>query len=221
MDSRPEDARPYLERALAHHRLCVRANVLLGDLELGTRAARGRHRRVEAHRDPEPRLPRTGGRTADRRVQAARQGAGRPQSPARVPRQISVARRAQRGVHAAYSTSRAPSPRTGWCAMKCAAARRCWASTNCSRRNCSTRRCSAARISSSMKNLVHQHTRTLAMYQVRQLRVSRAPVLLALSGLRRVGNILAAAHEIPEERGIRREADAGRATGHVMTAGVT
>src|SRR5258707_952608 len=32
MDSRPEDARPFLERALAHHRLCVRANVLLGDL---------------------------------------------------------------------------------------------------------------------------------------------------------------------------------------------
>ncbi len=34
MDSRPESARPFLERALAHHRLCVRANVLLGDLEL-------------------------------------------------------------------------------------------------------------------------------------------------------------------------------------------
>ncbi len=33
IDSRPEDARPFLERALAHHRLCVRANVLLGDLE--------------------------------------------------------------------------------------------------------------------------------------------------------------------------------------------
>ena len=34
MDSRPEAARPHLERALAHHRLCVRANMLLGDLEL-------------------------------------------------------------------------------------------------------------------------------------------------------------------------------------------
>ena len=34
MDSRPEAARPYLEQALAHHRLCVRANILLGDLEL-------------------------------------------------------------------------------------------------------------------------------------------------------------------------------------------
>ncbi len=34
MDSRPEAARPRLEQALAHHRLCVRANMLLGDLEL-------------------------------------------------------------------------------------------------------------------------------------------------------------------------------------------
>jgi lipopolysaccharide biosynthesis regulator YciM len=34
MDSRPEAARPYLEKALAHHRLCVRANILFGDLEL-------------------------------------------------------------------------------------------------------------------------------------------------------------------------------------------
>ncbi len=34
MDSRPQGARPHLERALSHHRLCVRANMLLGDLEL-------------------------------------------------------------------------------------------------------------------------------------------------------------------------------------------
>ncbi|MBI4191793.1 MAG: lipopolysaccharide assembly protein LapB [Betaproteobacteria bacterium] len=33
MDSRPEAARPHLARALSHHRLCVRANMLLGDLE--------------------------------------------------------------------------------------------------------------------------------------------------------------------------------------------
>jgi lipopolysaccharide assembly protein B len=33
MHSRPERARPHLEQALAHHRLCVRANVLLGDVE--------------------------------------------------------------------------------------------------------------------------------------------------------------------------------------------
>ena len=34
MDSRPQAARPHLEQALAHHRLCVRANMLLGDLEV-------------------------------------------------------------------------------------------------------------------------------------------------------------------------------------------
>jgi lipopolysaccharide biosynthesis regulator YciM len=34
MHSRPQAARPHLDAALAHHRLCVRANILLGDLEL-------------------------------------------------------------------------------------------------------------------------------------------------------------------------------------------
>jgi lipopolysaccharide biosynthesis regulator YciM len=33
MNSRAEAARPHLAEALAHHRLCVRANLLLGDLE--------------------------------------------------------------------------------------------------------------------------------------------------------------------------------------------
>ncbi len=35
MQSRPDAARPFLATALAHHRLCVRANMLLGDLEAG------------------------------------------------------------------------------------------------------------------------------------------------------------------------------------------
>jgi lipopolysaccharide assembly protein B len=35
MHSRPDAARPFLAKALAHHRLCVRANMLLGDLEIG------------------------------------------------------------------------------------------------------------------------------------------------------------------------------------------
>jgi lipopolysaccharide biosynthesis regulator YciM len=34
MQSRPDAARPHLAEALAHHRLCVRANLLLGDLEV-------------------------------------------------------------------------------------------------------------------------------------------------------------------------------------------
>ncbi|MBX3663035.1 MAG: lipopolysaccharide assembly protein LapB [Burkholderiales bacterium] len=33
MQSRPAEARPHLEQALKHHRLCVRANLLLGDVE--------------------------------------------------------------------------------------------------------------------------------------------------------------------------------------------
>src|SRR5262245_41027061 len=33
MQSRPDEARPHIAQALAHHRLCVRANILLGDLE--------------------------------------------------------------------------------------------------------------------------------------------------------------------------------------------
>jgi len=35
MHSRPDAARPLLAEALAHHRLCVRAHMLLGDLEFG------------------------------------------------------------------------------------------------------------------------------------------------------------------------------------------
>ncbi|MDP1673868.1 MAG: lipopolysaccharide assembly protein LapB [Burkholderiales bacterium] len=35
MQSRPAEARPLLAEALSHHRLCVRANLLLGDLERG------------------------------------------------------------------------------------------------------------------------------------------------------------------------------------------
>jgi lipopolysaccharide biosynthesis regulator YciM len=34
MHTRPEAARPHLAAALTHHRLCARANVLLGDLEV-------------------------------------------------------------------------------------------------------------------------------------------------------------------------------------------
>ena len=37
MHTRPDAARPHLSGALAHHRLCVRANVLLGDLELAAK----------------------------------------------------------------------------------------------------------------------------------------------------------------------------------------
>jgi lipopolysaccharide biosynthesis regulator YciM len=51
MHSRPLAAKPHLEAALAHHRLCVRANILLGDLELGvgnTAAAIEAWQRIES-----------------------------------------------------------------------------------------------------------------------------------------------------------------------------
>jgi lipopolysaccharide biosynthesis regulator YciM len=51
MHSRPQAAKPHLEAALAHHRLCVRANILLGDLELGvgnTAAAIEAWKRIES-----------------------------------------------------------------------------------------------------------------------------------------------------------------------------
>jgi lipopolysaccharide biosynthesis regulator YciM len=37
MHTRPDAARPHLAEALAHHRLCVRANLLLGDLEISAK----------------------------------------------------------------------------------------------------------------------------------------------------------------------------------------
>ena len=37
MHSRPDAARPHLAQALSHHRLCVRANMLLGDLEIAAK----------------------------------------------------------------------------------------------------------------------------------------------------------------------------------------
>jgi lipopolysaccharide biosynthesis regulator YciM len=51
MQSRPDGARPHLAKALAHHRLCVRANILLGDLELAAgrpQAAIEAWQRIEA-----------------------------------------------------------------------------------------------------------------------------------------------------------------------------
>jgi len=49
--SRPDAARPHLAEALAHHRLSVRANALLGDLEMGagnTEAAIDAWKRIES-----------------------------------------------------------------------------------------------------------------------------------------------------------------------------
>jgi lipopolysaccharide assembly protein B len=55
MQSRPESARPHLATALAHHRLCVRANMLLGDLEMASNdpdAAIEAWKRIEGQNPP-------------------------------------------------------------------------------------------------------------------------------------------------------------------------
>jgi len=55
MQSRPEAARPHLATALAHHRLCVRANMLLGDLEMSANdpdAAIEAWKRIEGQNPP-------------------------------------------------------------------------------------------------------------------------------------------------------------------------
>ena len=55
MHSRPEAARPHLAQALAHHRLCVRANMLLGDLEVAAKrpeAAIEAWKRIESQNPP-------------------------------------------------------------------------------------------------------------------------------------------------------------------------
>ena len=67
IDSRPAAARPYLDRALAHHRLCARANVLLGDLEI----ALGRHEAaIEAWKRIESQNPAHLALIADRMISA-------------------------------------------------------------------------------------------------------------------------------------------------------
>ena len=73
MDSRPEAARPHLAQALSHHRLCVRANMLLGDLEIALEhfdAAIEAWKRIETQN---PAYPGIGCRPPVRGLPAARQ----------------------------------------------------------------------------------------------------------------------------------------------------
>ncbi|OGA24865.1 MAG: lipopolysaccharide assembly protein LapB [Betaproteobacteria bacterium RIFCSPLOWO2_02_FULL_67_26] len=70
MQSRPEAARPHLAEALAHHRLCVRANLLLGDLE----TAAGRpEAAIEAWKRIESQSPQYLALVAERLANAFRQ----------------------------------------------------------------------------------------------------------------------------------------------------
>ncbi len=70
MHSRPDAARPHLAEALAHHRLCVRANLLLGDLE----AAAGRpEEAIEAWKRIESQSPQHLALVSDRLYNAYKQ----------------------------------------------------------------------------------------------------------------------------------------------------
>jgi lipopolysaccharide biosynthesis regulator YciM len=70
MHSRPDAARPHLAEALAHHRLCVRANLLLGDLE----AAAGRPAEaIEAWKRIESQSPQHLALVSDRLYKAYKQ----------------------------------------------------------------------------------------------------------------------------------------------------
>lgn len=70
MHSRPEAARPHLAQALAHHRLCVRANMLLGDLEV---AAKRLEAAIEAWKRIESQSPQYLALVAERLFNAYKQ----------------------------------------------------------------------------------------------------------------------------------------------------
>ena len=70
MHTRPEAARPHLAQALAHHRLCVRANMLLGDLEV---AAKRPEAAIEAWKRIESQSPQYLALVAERLFNAYKQ----------------------------------------------------------------------------------------------------------------------------------------------------
>jgi lipopolysaccharide assembly protein B len=70
MHSQPERARPHLASALAHHRLCVRATTLLGDLEMSVGNPGGA---IEAWKRIESQSPAYLALIADRMLSAYRQ----------------------------------------------------------------------------------------------------------------------------------------------------
>jgi lipopolysaccharide biosynthesis regulator YciM len=87
MQSRFEAARPHLAQALAHHRLCVRANMLLGDVE---RALDRDQEAIEAWTRIETQNPEYLALVAQRLVEAFRR-LNRPTKPSTCSRSISRA----------------------------------------------------------------------------------------------------------------------------------
>ncbi|NBR27641.1 MAG: hypothetical protein EBT83_04400, partial [Betaproteobacteria bacterium] len=162
MESRPEGARPHLAQALSHHRLCVRANVLLGDLEVAQQKPEAA---IEAWKRIESQNPAYLALVAERLLKAYRQmdkaGEGLNLLRGLLARYPSIdvlnvvfsCVLESEGTEPAYSRRSRAGQNTGAPA--------------------------------------YPHAGDV---QMRQLRLSRPSVLLALSRLWRMGNLFAAAH---------------------------
>ncbi len=122
MHSRPDAARPHLAEALAHHRLCVRANMLLGDIEA---AAGHPDAAIEAWKRIETQNPAYLALVADRLLQAHTSSCGKVeeghQPAARLPRASTRRSTSSTWCSGDRWSSRARSRPTSSCAMRCGA----------------------------------------------------------------------------------------------------
>ena len=124
-----------------------------------------RSKRGSASRRRTPRTSRSSRSASSTRLQRPGAGGGGAEPAARLPREVSVARRAERRVPGDARAAGRRSPRTAWCATSCGASRRCSASTSCSKRSSSKRRIERRRDLELIRGLVNQHTQGLAMYR--------------------------------------------------------
>ena len=165
--SRPEQARTYLQDALTVNRKCVRAYILLGDIALNEGAVLKRRaklwKRIEV---AESGLSAAGGRALPGRLSAARSARRGHWSAARLPGAATL-----RSIcsipcfRPSWSDDGPGQAPTSWCATSCGARRRCWGWTSCSKPSCSRRPLERRRDLELIRNLVHQHTRSLALYR--------------------------------------------------------
>ena len=164
MDSRPEAARPHLEQALAHHRLCVRANMLLGDLEV---ALNRKEAAIDAWKRIETQNPAYLALVADRLFAAYRQldktseglillrGFLEKYPSLDVLNVVFSCILEQQGAEPAYQLVRDEMQRNPTLLGLDKLLEAQWLDAPVERRH----------DLELVKNLVHQHTRTLAMYQ--------------------------------------------------------
>ena len=196
--SRPDAARRHLDAALEANRKCVRASLLLGDLEKNSEQPGEGHRALEAHRVAESGLPRA------RRAAPARGAIATPAAPRRAsrcsPATSSATRRSTCSTRCSSRRWRrtARSRPTRWCATSCAqpdAARPRPPARGADRRRGLARQAPGSGAGAQPGPRPYAAPGPLPL---RELRLQGAPVPLALPGLRRLGDLPAAAH-----RGVR------------------